>query len=938
MNPRYIRRITLIAAFVSVVSALSGASAGADETPLFDYRQITLDNGLKVITLEDPSCPVVNVQLWYHVGSKDEQAERQGFAHMFEHMMFRGTDLLGPTDHFDFVRRTGGSCNAYTSFDQTVYHETLPANQLELALWLESQRMALLKIDQDSYSTERKVVEEERRLGLNQPFGTVAEKLMAALYKDHPYRWTPIGRIPHLRAAEVQELRDFWQRYYVPNNATLVVAGDIKHAEVQQLARRHFGWIPRGEEPPRVEITDPMPNKARELKIDEDNAPAPIVGIVFRTAPLNDADTVPLELLSIILVGDDSSRLYRKMVAEEKLAVQTINVSNTLEQDGMFAAAAVLSPFGSNMAAARETLEAEVARLRTEEVTDHELEKAKNQMMKQTVVANLTVQGKASVLGRTAVLEGDAERANQMLETIKNTTTADLLRVAKEYFAPERALVISVDSNNAAGFSADKKKEEDAPITAKEEKVAPPPGRPGVSRPQGALVSPPIAPPLQADLKLDYVERTLSNGLKVYVVTNREQPFVSVQLGLLAGAWTESKPGTAAMTLGMLTKGTEGHTEAELADELGTYAISLEGDGGMDNSSVAATCLTEQLPRAVDLMAEVVLTPTFPQDEFEKHRGQVRADLAVAAGQPDYLAERELQRRLYGEHPYARTATGEVEDVDALAVSDLSQWWHEFARPDMAVLIFAGDVDADKAVALAEKAFADWKAEGPKPDVLLPAIPDASATHIYLIDRRAATQSQIRVGQLGITRDDPRYATGRVVSSYFGGAFNSRLNETIRVKKGLTYGARGGFSPSRLAGEFEISTFSKTESTAETVAAVFDELERLRKEAPDDDELKNTVSYMLGSFALGRETPQQVARDLWTIHANDLADDYFQQELESVSEATADGCLELAKNAVDPKRMVVVVVGKASELEDDLKKIAPVTVIKRRATRNARPG
>src|SRR6516162_2265308 len=192
---------------------------GADK-PLFDYRDLTLENGLRVITLEDPSCPIAAVHLWFHVGSKDERPERQGFAHMFEHMMFRGTDHLGRTDHFDLIRKTGGNCNASTSFDQTVYVQTLPANQLELALWLESERLGFLRIDQTSFDTERKVVEEERRLGLNRPYGTVFEKVLKEMFKVHPYGWTPIGNIAHLRASAAQDLRDFWMRFYIPNNAT----------------------------------------------------------------------------------------------------------------------------------------------------------------------------------------------------------------------------------------------------------------------------------------------------------------------------------------------------------------------------------------------------------------------------------------------------------------------------------------------------------------------------------------------------------------------------------------------------------------------------------------------------------------------------------------------------------------------------------------------
>ena len=272
---------------------------------MYDYRDLTLDNGLRVVTLEDHSCPIVAVHLWYHVGSKDERSERQGFAHMFEHMMFRGTDRLGKTDHFDFIRRTGGDCNAYTAFDQTVYIQTLPANQLELALWLEAERMGFLRIDQANFDTERKVVEEERRMGLNQPYGSLPEKALAEIFKVHPYGWSPIGKISHLRASAAQELRDFWTRYYVPNNATLVVVGDIKHEEVQQQAKKYFGWMPREAEPSRVAVREPMPQQAREVTLAEDNAPAPIVALGWRTVPSPHDDAIPLELLGVILGQGD---------------------------------------------------------------------------------------------------------------------------------------------------------------------------------------------------------------------------------------------------------------------------------------------------------------------------------------------------------------------------------------------------------------------------------------------------------------------------------------------------------------------------------------------------------------------------------------------------------------------------------------------------------
>lgn len=922
-------------AIILAVAACVGYQPGslrADTKPMFDYRQITLENGLRVISLEDFSCPIVKVELWFHVGSKDERPERQGFAHMFEHMMFRGTERLGPKEHFDLIRRFGGDCNAYTNFDQTVYVQSVPSSQLELVFWLEAERMGFLQIDQSNFDTERKVVEEERRLGLNQPYGTMPEKVIAEIFKVHPYGWTPIGKIAHLRAAPVQELRDFWLRYYVPNNATLVVVGAVKHEEVQKLAKRYFGWIPRDADPPRVTVREPIPTKARSITVQEDNAPAPIVGIVWQTLPRRHDDSVPLELLSTILGGGNSSRLYRDLVAEHQIAVAALAASFQLEQGGFFAAGAVLSPVGGDTKKALEAVHKQLARIRTEPVTDRELTKAKNHMLSGLVTQNLTVSSKATALGSAAVLEGDVARVNRKLERIRTVTADDLLRVAKTYLDPDRGLTITVERNILGSLFAKKssiaKSEEEAPITAKPEKSAPPPGRPGLRRPADFPAKPPTAKVENLQFIIPHSRHALANGLKVFVVPNHEVPYISVVLGSLAGSWTESKPGTASLTLGMLTKGTAKHSEKELAEELETYAISLGGSGGRDTSSVSAGCLTEHVDRAMNLMAEVVLTPTFPADEFEKLRKQVRTGLAVSAGQPAYKADRELRRRLYGQHPYARTATGELEDLNTLVVTDLSAWWKTYARPDQSTLIFAGDIDADRALRLAQAAFGNWKTEGAKPEVALPGLPKPQPTHIYLVDHPGAVQSQIRVSQLSITRDHPGFPASQVVGDYFGGAFGSRLNEVIRVKKGLTYGASGGFDVSRFAGRFSVSTFSKTESTADAVKAVFEELERLKVEPPTPKELADTKSYFIGSYPQQRETPQQVAGELWFLESNGLPADYSERNLERVSQTDEAACMRLVRATVDPSKMVVVIVGNAAKIQKDLEKIAPVTLVK----------
>ncbi|MHC4616624.1 MAG: M16 family metallopeptidase [Planctomycetota bacterium] len=918
-------------------STYAGDDIARAEQIRFDYRRIELENGLDVITLEDFSCPIVAVQLWYHVGSKDECPDRQGFAHMFEHMMFRGTDRLGPTDHFGYIRRVGGTTNGYTGFDRTVYLETLPAGHLELALWLEAERMAFLKIDREAFDTERKVVEEERRLGLNQPYGTLVENLLEEVYDVHPYRWSPIGKIPHLRAASVQELWDFWNRYYVPSNATLVIVGAVTHDKAQRQAKRYLGWLPRYDEPPRVTVREPMPEAGRTVTIKEQNAPAPGVGVVYRTVPVRDEDAVVLELLSEILGGGNSSRLYRELVAAKQMAVAVQAVSFSVEQDGLFGVGAAMPPFGSDAEAVLEVISNHIARLRDEPVTERELMKARNQKLRELVTQNLYIDSKARMLGQAAVEMGDLSRVNRQIEQVRGVTAKDIQRVAAEYLSPERALKVKVERNllGAAASSvlgsAAAKEEEGAPVRTEVEQ-APKPGRGGLVRPREFPEEPPFGRITAEKITPEYSSMTLENGLKVLVVPNNEVPFVSVRLGLLAGGWTESKPGTAAMTMRMLTKGTSRHSEGELADELETYAISIHGSGGTDTSTVYLACVTEHIRRGMGLLGEVVLTPTFPAEELEKLRRQVLTSLEVESAEPSYVAERQFRQRLYGEHCYSRTATGEIKDVNALAVDDLKQWWRKFARPDMAVLIFSGDVEAGDAFKLAKRTFGKWRAIGARPEIKLPKLRQQDKMRIYLVDRPGSIQSQIRVGQLGITRHDEGYFVSRLVSSYFGGAFNSRLNEKIRVEKGLTYGARGGYAASRFAGEFKARTFSKTESTAEAVQAILDEVERLKVEGPTNEELEDSRSYILGSFVRGRETPQQIAGDLWLIESQGLGKDYLERLLAGVAKTRGADCTRLVRETIDKDKLVIVVVGEAEKLRKELEKIAPVTVVETETT------
>ncbi|MBN2309689.1 MAG: insulinase family protein [Candidatus Hydrogenedentes bacterium] len=918
------RRIAVVALFLAALASLPAAAARRP----FEFESATLDNGLQVVTLEDFSCPIAAVQLWYHVGSKNESPARQGFAHMFEHMMFRGTDLLGPEEHFALIRRTGGHCNAFTSFDYTAYVDLVPANQVELAFWLEAERMMFLAVDQDGFETERRVVEEERRMDLNEPYGTVFEQVMPVVFREHPYRWLPIGKIAHLERAGLDELKAFWNTFYVPGNAVLVVAGAVRHEDARALAERYFGWMPALAAPPPVTIREPAQTEPRAVTIREPIGPAPLVRLVYRGVPRAHPDFSALQVLVDVLGAGQSSRLYQDLVRDKKVSQDAFGYLYGLEQDGLATFGAELLPDG-DVEGTLQLLDQHVARMLAAPAPAREIEKAKNQLRREIVTDALTVEAKARLLGRAWIQYGDAARVNDWLGEIDAVTPADVERVARAYLAPERATTVRVTPDKEYTY---------VPDAGADEAYAAPAGadaKAGVARPASFPSAPPTNALLDAMPETSSVERVLPNGLKVVVIPNHEAPFVTVMLGLKHGAWTApaDMPGVASMALEMLTKGTQSYGAAELAELLEFNAITLAGaaaaDGrpSMDVGEVVATALADKLPLAVELLAEVVMRPAFPAGELDILKEQRRLALSVKEKDPAYLADRQFQRVLYGDHPYARTPEGDLAQIDAVAREAVAEWWRLHARPDTAVLYLAGDVKPRRAFRLAAAHLGAWQPDGPRPEPELPPVPPRAGTHIYIVDRPGAVQSQIRIGQTSITRSHPDYHVSRVYSHVLGSGFNSRLNRTVRVEKGLTYAAWGFIRPQQHSGELLCSTFTKTETTAEAVQAVLDVIRGMAEEPPNGDELDAAKSYLVGSFPGQLETPADAMAYAWLIDYNGLPDDYLLRAAEAYRAATQDDIQRVARDAVDPGRLAIIVVGDAAVIRAGLEGIAFVTVL-----------
>ncbi len=918
--------------YAVVASTAAATTSGAQRS--YDFQREVLDNGLTLVTLEDHSCPVVAVQMVYHVGSKDDDPNHQGSANLLQRVMSQGLRRADPNGHLDRIRRRGGYCRAKTTFDETTYAYRLPASELELALWLEAERMAFPRIDEMGLYQVRAGVEAERRRLLDAPYGTALEKVQAAMFAKHPYRCPTAGTIAHLRATTIDDLQAFWDKYYVPANATLVIVGDVAHADALALARRYFGWIPKMPAPPRCSTEEPAQTAPRTVTVPEKKGPAPIVALAYRAVPQGHEDALPLQMLMSILCAGRSSRIYRDLVEAKKLAQEPAPIAFTFEHHGVIGVRVAVMPWGDKekvLAALHEHLR----RLKSEPVTPEELAKARNNFLRDEVDQLLTVEGKAGALAKCQVIEGDADKANRRLERIRGVKAEDLLRVAKTYLVeqhqttvlvqPEKGLLGALVGEAKKRGPASRPKPPPKPAGNRVAKAGG--ARANLKRPEGFPTRPPAAARSETVRETPRHDATLPNGLKVVVVPNHEAPHVTLRLGLLNGGWTEERPGTAMMASMLLTRATEQHASAALAEVLELNAIRLRANVWTDAGTVDASCVTDRLETAAKLLAEVVRSPAFPADRFEAMRKQMVKRFASRRTWPALVAHLEFQRRIYGDHPYARSPQPDQADLEALTAAELKAWWRRSVRPDSTVLYLAGDVDPQRGLQVARDSFGDWKADGAGSPPTPPETPKPSRTHIWLIDWPKSGQTYIYIGHVGIPQRHEDYLAGRVLSAVLGRGSNCRLRRALRAEKNLSDRAGGGFSSRQLAGAFTVSAVATTANTVRTLQVLLKEIYRTPVAPATPKELADARSELLREQIAQGETPQAVVDNLWRADSAGLPPDHLTQMRERVRTMTARDVSAAAKRLMKIRSLTIVVLGEADKLKTDLEMIAPVTVV-----------
>jgi zinc protease len=907
-----------IKSFLAVAFMMFATFAGtaiaqsADRLPAINVKSYKLKNGLTVIFHQDRSTPIVAVGVWYHVGSKNEVPGRTGFAHLFEHMMFQGSANYD-NDYFTPLQEAGAIINGTTNQDRTWYFETVPSNFLELALFMEADRMGNLlpAMTQEKLDNQRDVVKNERRQRVdNQPYGTAFEKIGAIMYpQGHPYHWTTIGSLEDLQAASLDDVKSFFRQYYIPNNAFLVLSGDFDETQARQWVEKYFGPISRGGDIKRP--NPPMPKLDKEIRETvEDAVPLPRRYFVWHGVPAYAKDEPALDMLSFILSSGRTSRLQKKLVYEKELVQQVNSFNGTNEIGGLFQIQATARP-GKSLDDAEKEILAEIERIKNEPPSAEELSRALNSYESQAIYGLQTVLGKASQMTTYAGFLGKPDWFQADIDRYRKVTPADIQRVAREYLGPNRLVMTYVPRQAGATTtnrpadrptSVKSEKKDEAKIAAQTAKL-PKPG------PQPKFSLPPI-------------EKTkLSNGLEVWMVEQNELPIVAMNMVFKTGSANEpaDRVGLANMTAQMLDEGTAKRSAEEISNALQSIGASLNTGANFDSMSVSMQTLTRNLDTALDIYSDVIVNPAFPQKELESLRARALVGLRQQRANPNAISNVVFNKVLYGDHPYGRESTEAA--LRALSREDIVRFYEANYRPNNAVLIVVGSYDKGKLKSALEKSFAGWK-PGDVAKADLPPVKKFEKPGIYIVDRPGAAQSVVAIGQVGISRDNPDFVPVQVMNAILGGGITSRISMNLREDKGYTYGANSGWAFRRGPGPFRAGGDIQTAVTKEAVIEFMKELNGIRGSRPiTKEELEYNKQSIIRRFPAGFETIGAIASQLANLVVYDLPDNYFNEFITKVNAVTIEDVDRVARKYLDPDNMAIVIVGDRKVIEPGLKQI-----------------
>ncbi len=881
----------------------------AQGVPEIPFEKHVLANGLTVIIHEDHKAPIVAVNVWYHVGSKNEKPGKTGFAHLFEHLMFNGSEHFND-DYFKALEKVGATdLNGTTNVDRTNYFQNVPSSALDYVLFLESDRMGHLlgAIDQAKLDEQRGVVQNEKRQGENQPYGLVRQLLAEYTYPaGHPYSWTTIGSMEDLNAASLEDVHNWFKTYYGPNNAVLVIAGDVNPGEVKAKVEKYFGHIPPG--PPLAKQTAWIAKMSGERRAwAQDRVPQARLYMVWNVPPLTDPEADLLDLVASVLSNGKTSRLYKRLVYDEQIATDVNAYVWGKELGSQFMIVATAKP-GGDLATVERHIREELAKVLEKGPTPDEVERAKLTWRADFLRGIERIGGfggKSDVLATGEVFYSDPAAYKKQWATVEQATPASLKKVAQKWLA-DGLFVLEVH-----------------PFPKLEAKG------PGVDRsalPAVGELPEPSFPALQT--------ATLANGLKVVLAQRHAVPLVEMELVLNAGFASDTPEtlGRASLAMAMLDEGTKTRTALQISDELQKLGAELATGSTLDSSFVSMSALVEKLPESLALFADVILNPTFPEQDFQRLKKQQLAAIAREKVTPMAMGLRVLPALLYGEgHPYAVpfTGTGTEATVAKLTREDLVRFHDAYFKPNNATLLVVGDVSLEQLKAHLEKLFGSWKS-GHVPEKTLRASDGPRTREVYIMDRPGSQQSVILAGLLAPPKNDPREEALKVVHEVLGGSFTSRLNMNLREDKHWSYGARVVFPDARGQRPFFAVAPVQGDKTKEALAETAKEFEQIVGSKPvTADELTKAKGNLTLTLPGRWETNEAVLRSLFEVVQFGLPLDYYQTYAQRIRAVELPMAQRVATEVIQPARIVYVVVGDRSKVEAGVRELnlGPVTFL-----------
>lgn len=897
---RTLRPIPALCCALLVTIAAAGR-AGAAESLDIPYERFVLPNGLTLIVHEDSKAPVVAVNVWYHVGSKNEPQGKSGFAHLFEHLMFNGSENYDD-DYFKAFDRVGATgMNGTTNEDRTNYFEVVPKTALDVGLWMESDRMGHLlgAVDQARLDEQRGVVQNEKRQGENQPYGKVWERIVHSIYPAaHPYHHTVIGSMEDLDAASLEDVHQWFEDYYGAANAVLVVAGDVDAEAVHQKVLRHFQDIPSGPPVPRHEAWIAK-RTSSQREVMEDRVPQARLYRVWNVPPMTWAETDRLDLAAAILGQGKNSRFYERLVYDDQIATDVTAQVWGGEIASQFAILATAQPDG-DLDAVEQAVDEELARFLAEGPTPEEVARVQTEYRADVVRGIERVGGfggKSDRLAQGEVYYGDPGAWKRVLERVEAATPESIQRVARKWLSDGD---YNLEVHPFPRYSTSESDVDRSGLPTVE--TFPEPEFPAFERAE------------------------LAGGLDLVVARRTSVPVVTVGLQLDAGYAADqfAAAGTASMALDMLDEGTEQRDALEISEELARLGAELSTSSTVDTSYVELSALKENLDASLDVFADVVLNPSFPAEELARLKKQRLAQIEQEKVSPFGMGLRVLPKLLYGEgHAYSQplTGSGYAETVQAMTRDDLQGFHDTWFRPNRATLLVVGDTTLAEIRPQLEARFADWQ-PGEAPEKNLGTVEGAGGGVVYMIDRPDSDQSVILAGRLVVPRNNPDEVAMQAANDVLGGSFTARINMNLREDKHWSYGARSLVFDARGQRPWFILAPVQTDKTAESMAEIERELTGIVGEAPPTaDEVAKVKDQSTLTLPGSWETNDAVLGSLAEIVRFGLADDYWDRYPATVRALDRETVVDAATQIVRPDDVVWVVIGDREEIEAGVREL-----------------